>query len=260
MTGICCASHGVDGVPVLAVHGWGDSGAAWEPLLPGLTAVGQTLVPDLPGHGRSAPSADWRPRAMADELAGLLRARGAGPVVAIGHSMGGQVVSALAVEHPEMVAASVVIDPAYGADDAEMALAPGRLAALRARGAAAALGVTGDALPAGYRARLLATPGYVLAGCFAGMYTDPDAFGAREYSERYLARRRQPVLALYSREEPAAWESALPAHPRSDVVVWPAEGHFLHLRRPGEFTGVLHRWLGSSLGTSEAAPGRPSHG
>jgi len=233
---------------VLAIHGWGDAGPGLEPVLPGLTAIGPTLVPDLPGHGRSARyrAADgYGPRALAAELAELVRARATGPVIAVGHSMGGAVVSALAVERPDLVSAVVVIDPAYGADDAELALVPGRLAALRERGAPAALEVTGDSVPAGYRHRLLATDGQVLAGCFAGLYTDPDAFGPREAARRYLAGRRQPVLSLYSTDQAAAWERALPAHPLSEAVVWHGCGHFLHLERPEDFRRLLRQWLNS---------------
>nr|WP_234439792.1 alpha/beta hydrolase [Streptomyces bicolor] len=39
------------------------------------------------------------PLEMADDLAALLDSLGAGPVIAVGHSMGGQVVNLLAVRH-----------------------------------------------------------------------------------------------------------------------------------------------------------------
>ncbi|MBN6055272.1 alpha/beta fold hydrolase, partial [Nonomuraea sp. RK-328] len=133
------------------------------------------------------------------------------PVVAIGHSMGAQVVTALAVEHPAAVSALVVIAPAYGADEEEERLIPGRLAALRTEGAAAALRQLGP-LP-------------------------------RE-SAHYLARRACPVLAVHNVPEAAAWETSLPGwHPRSRTVVWPEAGHFLHLERPATFVDLVTSWL-----------------
>jgi len=242
-----CAPKDSDELPMLAVHGWGDCGESWSSHLAGLSAIGRTLVPDLRGHGRSPASADgYGPRALAADLAELLARRRTGPVVAIGHSMGGQVVSALAIEHPDTVAAVIVIDPAYGADDAGRELAGEQLAALRTRGAAAAVEILGDDLPPAYQKRLLATPGHVLSACYAGMYTDEDAFGFRAASERYLRKRHQPVLALYSRPGPAAWERSLPLPPGSQVVTWDGGGHFLHIDRPGEFVSLVGRWLSAS--------------
>ncbi|GFJ87418.1 hypothetical protein Prum_010600 [Phytohabitans rumicis] len=101
--------------------------------------------------------------------------------------MGAQVVTALAVEHPNVVTALVVIDPAYGADAEEERGFDVRLARLRAGGAAAhdQLG----SLPSAVRDQLLATPGPVLAACYAGMYTDPGACGARAGRRRRLFHR-----------------------------------------------------------------------
>jgi pimeloyl-ACP methyl ester carboxylesterase len=68
------------------------------------------LCYDLRGHGQSDPT---RPgtatiAALADDLAGLLRAEVEGPVVLGGHSMGGMAIMALAQRHPELVAQRVV--------------------------------------------------------------------------------------------------------------------------------------------------------
>jgi hypothetical protein len=69
------------------------------------------------------------------------------------------------------------------------------------------------------------------------MYTDPGAFGTRAAAQRYLPRRRCPVLCLRSLAEPARWEASIPAHPLSMVVVWAGAGHLLHLARPAELAG-----------------------
>ncbi|GLH95961.1 alpha/beta fold hydrolase [Phytohabitans aurantiacus] len=231
------------GRPLLLVHGWGGDSRVWDPIpLPGC----RTVAVDLRGHGRSpVPDEGYRPADLAADLAELATDLGLGPVVAIGHSMGAQVVTALAVEHPGTVEALVVVDPAYGADAAEERLFDERLSAVR-EGGPAAVTHLGE-LPPDIRRQFLATPGHVLADCYAGMYTDPGAFGARPAAERYLRRRTCPVLCLRSLAEPAAWEAAIGGHPLSRMVVWAGTGHFLHLERPAAFATLVTSWL-STLG------------
>ncbi|MFI6159054.1 alpha/beta fold hydrolase [Micromonospora sp. PTRAS2] len=225
---------------LLLVHGWGGDLRVWDPIrFPGH----RTVAVDLRGHGRSpAPPDGYRPPDLAGDLARLLTRLGIGPVVAVGHSMGAQVVTALAVEHPALVSALVVIDPAYGADDEEAASFHDRLARIRAGGARAALDPAVP-LPPGVPEQMLATPGPVLAACYAGLYTDPGAFGHRPATEAYLRRRTQPVLCLRSLAEPARWEAAQPAPPGSRVVVWPGTGHFLHLEHPDRTSRLITDWL-----------------
>jgi pimeloyl-ACP methyl ester carboxylesterase len=86
------------------VHGYG--GAAWnftemQPHLAGR----RLIVPDLPGHGGSAPlPAAASLRGFADALVPLLD----GPVDVLGHSLGGVVALRLAERHPELVRRIVV--------------------------------------------------------------------------------------------------------------------------------------------------------
>src|SRR5262249_53484809 len=126
-----------DGQPaLLLVHGWGGDGRAWDPI----AFTGHRVVNvDLRGHGRSSvPAQGYRPIDMATDLVRLAEHLRLGRVVALGHSMGAQVVTAMAVEYPGSVRALVVVDPAYGADEREEATFAQRLAQLRADGAAAA--------------------------------------------------------------------------------------------------------------------------
>ncbi|WP_433509188.1 alpha/beta fold hydrolase [Nonomuraea sp. CA-143628] len=239
---LCHTDRG-EGETLLLVHGWGGHARTWAPIADALQPGHRVITADLRGHGGSpAPMDGYRPIDLAGDLVALLDRLDAGPVVAVGHSMGAQVVTTMAVERPEHVSALVVVDPAYGADAAEERLFGKRLAALRANGAAAAVRQLGT-LPAEVRAQLLATPGHVLAACYEGMYLGPDAFGARPATRRYLARRTRPVLCVRSLSEPAAWESSIPAPSGSQMVTWDGTGHFLHLARPQAFAGLLRRWL-----------------
>jgi len=231
-----------DGDPLLLVHGWGSDHRTWD----GVEFPGRRVVAvDLRGHGRSpVPEHGYRPTDMAADLAALIGRLGLGPVVAVGHSMGAQVVTVLAIEHPALVEALVVADPAYGADDAEQGLIPGRLAALRTGGAAAAVAMLG--LPDGsIRDQFLATPGFVLAECYAGMYTDPGAFGTRQASEEYLPLRTCPVLCVRAQEEPAQWERSIARPAGSRLTVWSGVSHYLHRDRPETFAREVTTWLGT---------------
>jgi pimeloyl-ACP methyl ester carboxylesterase len=63
------------------------------------------LVPDLPGHGRSGGQPLASIEAMADWLAQLIEAAGAGPAKLIGHSLGSLVALETAARHPAKVSA-----------------------------------------------------------------------------------------------------------------------------------------------------------
>jgi pimeloyl-ACP methyl ester carboxylesterase len=261
--------HGAKTRPsLLFVHGWGGEGAQWLEVIEMLAGrrelAGRMIVPDLRGHGASRcprpareqagpASAEERffPREYARDLAVLLAELDAAPVVAVGHSMGGQVVTALAVEHPGSVASLVVLDPAYGASEEEMARLPGEQAALLSEGSAWAARSTARAFssraPAWVRERevrqLDSMDPRVLAAARHGMYLAPDAFGARAASAAYLSRCPAPTLGIYSNEPAAEWHRARAVrHPASEVVVVPDSGHYLHLEWPARVAALLARW------------------
>ena len=97
-----------DGPPqVLALHGWGRTGADFAPILAGTDA----LAVHLPGFGPSAePPQVWGSGEYADQVAYGLQAGGpaTGPFVVVGHSFGGRVAVRLAARHPELVSALVL--------------------------------------------------------------------------------------------------------------------------------------------------------
>jgi pimeloyl-ACP methyl ester carboxylesterase len=103
-----------DGPLVLLVHGLGGTTTNWLPVMRGLSALGPVVAVDLPGFGETAPPRPTtaRPRANARFLATLVRALDAGPVVAVGNSMGGAIVTLLAADHPELVQGLVLLGPA----------------------------------------------------------------------------------------------------------------------------------------------------
>jgi len=244
-------------VPLLLVHGWGADGHEWSWHIQRLSAGRRVITPDLRGHGySSAPAAGFHRRDMAADLLRLLDHLGIDAVVAVGHSMGAQVVSVLAVEHPSRVRALVCVEPGYGFDGAIAAALPEmarRLGHLDADTGAGAVAVRMDewsytsASPSMLRQwhtrRLLAMRPHVLAEAFAAMFTGPDQFGVRPAADTYLARRTCPVLSFWRDPDRSAWEQGLFKDPASTTVTWPGSGHRPHEERPAEFVLVVTEWL-----------------
>jgi pimeloyl-ACP methyl ester carboxylesterase len=266
-----------EGTPLLLVHGWGADGHEWSWHLPQLSADYRVIAPDLRGHGYSSvPASGFHPRDMAGDLLRLLDRLGIDQAIAIGHSMGAQIVSILAVEHPSRVRALVCVEPGYGFDGPVAAALPEMARRLGEEdkhpdtGAAdtgtpdtgtadtgtadtGAVAVQMDAwsyTPASppalrqwHARRLQAMRPHVLAESFAAMFTGPDQFGVRPAADAYLARRECPVLSFWADPARSAWEQGLFKHPASTAVAWPGSGHRLHEERPAEFLLVVAQWL-----------------
>jgi pimeloyl-ACP methyl ester carboxylesterase len=242
-----------EGSPVLLVHGWSCDSHDWNHQHDAFAARHRVIAVDLRGHGRSSVSAEgYRPRQFADDLAALLRLLDVGPVVAIGHSLGGVIVSVLAIEHAELVRAVVAVDPAYAMSASIQDRVLANAAAFRgANGLALAAQAQRDmdgpatdpALVAWHGRRVLGTPHEVVAETYAGLYEAGDQIGFDPQSSSYLKRRACPVLAFYALPKRAAHERTLSTHPASHVVAWEGAGHWLHQERPGEFAHLVLRWV-----------------
>ncbi|MDH5824689.1 alpha/beta hydrolase [Luteimonas sp. RD2P54] len=97
---------------LLMLHGYTGSKENWYRLAARLRGRYRLLIPDLPGWGDSQRRADGDHgyAAEAAMVAGFARAVTAGPVVLLGHSMGGGIAAVLAARHPELVARLVLLD------------------------------------------------------------------------------------------------------------------------------------------------------
>jgi pimeloyl-ACP methyl ester carboxylesterase len=95
---------------ILAVHGVTASHKAWPYLAAALPDV-RIIAPDLRGRGRSnSLPAPYGMPAHAEDLAAVLAALTAGPVVVVGHSMGAFASVVLANLFPERVRSLVLVD------------------------------------------------------------------------------------------------------------------------------------------------------
>lgn len=106
-----------DGPAVVALHGFAQNRNCLGALGDALAARFRLTAPDAPGHGGSARHSG----ADVATGAGLLVATG-GPAAYVGYSMGGRLCLQAAVDHPEQVAALVLIGATPGiADDEDRA-------------------------------------------------------------------------------------------------------------------------------------------
>src|SRR3954451_4535845 len=88
--------HGA-GTPLLLLHGWCCDGQDWAWTVPELAKHHQVIVMDARGHGRSSVADDYSFDTLVSDVEALLLHLGTGPVRLVGHSLGGAVVSGLAL-------------------------------------------------------------------------------------------------------------------------------------------------------------------
>jgi haloacetate dehalogenase len=106
-----------NGPPLLLIHGHPRTSATWHRVAPRLVSAGFTVVcADMRGYGRSSKATirdDHRQqakRAVADDLARLMRELDHDQFAVVGHDRGGQVGFRLAMDHPSRVTRLVIIN------------------------------------------------------------------------------------------------------------------------------------------------------
>ena len=158
---------GGSGPPIVLVHGLGGMASNWRLVAPELAGERRVIVPELPGHGGSAPLEDAQNiDPYADAVLAVANAEDAVPAPWVGHSLGGLVGLRAALRRPEAVTGLVLaggagISSATRIGEATVTLLsvlqPGRLIGRRARsvsrselGRKLAFGWWGVADPAGF--------------------------------------------------------------------------------------------------------------
>ncbi|MEX5687971.1 alpha/beta fold hydrolase [Pseudomonas silesiensis] len=240
--------HGEGGLPILLVHGWACDSNDWIWQIPELAKRHKVYAVDLRGHGHSSVTQDgYRSTDYAKDLSRLIAALGCGPVVVVGHSLGGYIGAHLAVEHPEDVLALVCIDPGYAPSMA--APDPSELiSVLRSEachdfmqqlftGFAAA--DTPAHLTTWHQRRLLTVPQHVISESIAGMVTD----NVPHLDADMLRRRSCPTLTFFRSATDSAWEDAAAGSGRGRTVTWDESGHWLHQEKPAAFNAFVEDWL-----------------
>jgi pimeloyl-ACP methyl ester carboxylesterase len=244
--------------PVVLIHGSGMNARYWVAQLRGLGGV--VIAPDLPGHGESDAPASTTLDADVDLVAALVAQVSEGPIVAVGHSLGGAIVLALAARHPAAVRGVVLLASCArlrGSEGLGRWLLPFVPGALRKE------------LVFSAAKRLLFAPGAPTTAVRFGMHElrgcRPDTLArdvalARSMDMAAAARTlRVPTLILCgTRDEltpPALSRDlhALIAGSRLELIE--GAGHMAHMEAPAAVNGEIDRFA-RSLTPVPAAEGR----
>jgi pimeloyl-ACP methyl ester carboxylesterase len=110
MTIMHTARFGTDSsAAVLLLHGGGVAGWMWTSLRQHLESTHLVLVPDLPGHGKSAGEPYRSHAATVDALASMVSRSAVGPITVIGFSLGAQLAMELASQHPHLINRTMIV-------------------------------------------------------------------------------------------------------------------------------------------------------
>ncbi len=102
---------GNDGLPLVMLHGVGDSAIDWAWVLPMLGTKYCVMAPDLPGCGDSAkPKREYTLEFLTQFLADFLNTLQIERAVLSGNSLGALIAFRFAVSNPQQVAALVLVD------------------------------------------------------------------------------------------------------------------------------------------------------
>ncbi|ACB93777.1 acetoin dehydrogenase dihydrolipoyllysine-residue acetyltransferase subunit [Beijerinckia indica] len=101
-----------EGAPIVFVHGFGGDLNNWMFNQPPLAEKHRTIAIDLPGHGGSVKETSGDIASLAKSVGETLDALGVASAHFVGHSLGGAIILALALERPTLVASLSLISPA----------------------------------------------------------------------------------------------------------------------------------------------------
>lgn len=237
------APAGARGAPLVLVHGAGGTHRAWPESLRALPGR-RVIAVDLPGHGEAPPPGATAIGAYAVAVAGMLDALGIARAVLAGHSMGGAVALALALDAPGRVAGLVLVGTG-----ARLRVAPAMLALCadpsRAREAAGAM--AGASFGAGAtEAEREALAAEVAAQRPGVLHGDLSACDAFDVIPR-LAEVRASALVVVGTDDrltPPRYAAALRAAlPGERLLEVPGAGHMVALEAAPEVTAAVAAFL-----------------
>ncbi len=102
-----------EGIPLVLLHGVGDSAESWRSVIPELARTHQVYAPSFPGSGESSkPEVDYSPAYLTVVLQRFLDTLGIERAIFVGNSLGGLVATRLALSTPTRVIALGLVDSA----------------------------------------------------------------------------------------------------------------------------------------------------
>lgn len=137
------ARAGQGDTTIVFFHGYSESLLSFRGPFDQLSRRYTVVALDVPGFGLSdKPAEPWDLATQTGRLTAFLDAHTHGPVVLVGHSMGGELATSVALRRPDRVVALVLVAPAgYGLAERLDSMAPGTIGLIGWAGAFATTGV-----------------------------------------------------------------------------------------------------------------------
>jgi pimeloyl-ACP methyl ester carboxylesterase len=233
---------GEGGLPVVFVHSLAGNIGQWKPQLEHVRRDRRAVAFDLRGHGRSDPAVkgSYSIADMASDVAAVVDALRLERFVLVGHSMGGGAALVYAGDHPNRVAALLLVDPIGDGKQIPAEAKTGFLAGFESNYDTASqeywkqIAGKNPAISQSLLADLRSTSGEtVVAVLRSVMEFDP---------EPALARYRGLKLAVVTphNDEAFSLHRVGDGFPHRAVT---GTGHWIQLDKPEEFNSILDEFL-----------------
>jgi 2-succinyl-6-hydroxy-2,4-cyclohexadiene-1-carboxylate synthase len=105
---------------VLALHGFAQTNALWEPFRDTWSTQASLILLDIPGHGNTTWSEhlnEYQIEFIAKEIVAQLTQKGFSSIDIVGYSMGGRLAIALAVRYPHFIRKAVFVSTTPGIEE-----------------------------------------------------------------------------------------------------------------------------------------------
>ena len=118
-----------EGPPVVLLHGWPETSAAWSAVLPALASQYTVIAPDLRGCGASSKASfGYDTDNVADDIYELVRQLGYSKIFLVGHDWGAATAYSYAAQHRDDVQRLAIFEmvlPGFGIMEQAMTPQPG---------------------------------------------------------------------------------------------------------------------------------------
>jgi pimeloyl-ACP methyl ester carboxylesterase len=251
--------HG-SGQPVVLIPGLGYDGWMWHKMIPGLAERLQVISIDNRGSGQSAkPPGPYTAQMLAADVVGLLDAFDLPKAHIVGHSMGGFVAQALAIDYPDRVDRLVLSATNFGGPR-HIPITPPAMAVLT--------DVSGDPVERLRRGIVVSTaPGFAErnpqliddwlayrvqhpidpAGYQAQLAIGLGLLSEAAAFENRLGGVAAPTLVLFGENDavvpPGNAELLAAKLPNARIEILPNAGHFFPFEAPEEANRAITRFL-----------------
>lgn len=240
-----------EGTPILLIHGFGGDCLGWLFNQEALSEGHTTYALDLPGHGGSSKDVgDGSLGVMVQAVLDFMDERGIEKAHLVGHSMGGAIALAMALDHSGRVASASLLAPAGLGSEINMTFINGFIEQKRAKKLRSVLEllvaepgmITNDMIEEIIKYKrldgTLEALGKLRDGLFPG--------GSQEtFDAGKLAGLSVPVHVIWGEVDqilPVAHADALPDSVK--VARYPATGHLPHMEKASDVNAAILEFLG----------------